>query len=219
MTTRKPVVTHVDLQGTRGSFRMQGNMESFANALRHAMIRDTHLPATTRVVIHKNTSIIPDDYIAHRCGLIPLRGPPEGRMQLVARGPGRVLSSHIRSATHEVAVDDIIIASLGVAGEPEMDLIVESDFAHAHARHCAAVAPRFTLRTRGFDLPECFCETSAFGARCKDCGLHKRPDSLHDAPVDVLFQFETTGARTARELLADALSALKKNNQLIHSNC
>ena len=97
-------VSEIDLEGTHGSFRLQGAqaMESFANALRHSMIRDTYLPATTRVVVHKNTSILPDDYIAHRCGLIPLRGPSEGRMRLKARGPGRVLSRHIESETHEV---------------------------------------------------------------------------------------------------------------------
>ena len=40
--------------------------------------------------------------------------------------------------------------------------------------------------------------------------------SLRDAPVDVLFQFETTGALSAKELLSDALSALKKTVEVIH---
>ena len=195
--------------GNSGAVRLHGCSEPLANALRHAMMRDVECPAVVTVRVIKNTSIFPDDFIAHRCGQIPLRGPPSGTLRLRATGPGRALSSSIESATHDVADGEIIVASLGPSAELDLEMRVESATGATHARHCAAVAPRFTWRTRGVDYPECFCEGAAHGCKCEECGLRKRPDALRDAPRDILFQFETTGARSAEELFSDSIASLR----------
>lgn len=54
------------------SFTMEGVEMSYANSLRRAMQADVETVAIDQVFFRQNTSALPDEFIAHRLGLIPL---------------------------------------------------------------------------------------------------------------------------------------------------
>lgn len=55
-------------------FDMIGVTPALANAFRRIMISEVPSMAIEKVHIYNNTSIIQDEILAHRLGLIPLRG-------------------------------------------------------------------------------------------------------------------------------------------------
>lgn len=58
-------------------FDLIGVNPAFANALRRIMLSDVPSMAIEKVHIYNNTSIIQDEVLAHRLGLIPLKADPE----------------------------------------------------------------------------------------------------------------------------------------------
>jgi DNA-directed RNA polymerase subunit D len=54
-------------------FLLQGTNHAFANALRRAMIAEVPAMAIEDVIVIENTSVLYDEVIAHRLGLIPLK--------------------------------------------------------------------------------------------------------------------------------------------------
>ncbi|XP_075060597.1 DNA-directed RNA polymerases I and III subunit RPAC1 [Mixophyes fleayi] len=57
-------------------FDMIGIDASFANAFRRILLAEVPTMATEKVFVYKNTSIIQDEILAHRLGLIPIRADP-----------------------------------------------------------------------------------------------------------------------------------------------
>lgn len=57
-------------------FDMKGVDAPIANALRRILISEVPTMAIETVYIANNTSIIPDEVIAHRLGLIPIKADP-----------------------------------------------------------------------------------------------------------------------------------------------
>ncbi|KAI9732444.1 MAG: DNA-directed RNA polymerases I and III subunit RPAC1 [Cirrosporium novae-zelandiae] len=60
------------------SFSLIGIDAAIANAFRRILIAEVPTLAIEHVYIHNNTSIIQDEVLAHRLGLIPLKGSPVG---------------------------------------------------------------------------------------------------------------------------------------------
>ena len=59
-------------------FDLIGVDTSFANALRRIMIAEVPTMAIEEVYVHFNTSVIPDELLAHRIGLVPIKAEPTG---------------------------------------------------------------------------------------------------------------------------------------------
>jgi len=55
-------------------FDMTGTSPAIANAFRRLMISEVPAMAIEKVYVYNNTTIIQDEILAHRLGLIPLRG-------------------------------------------------------------------------------------------------------------------------------------------------
>ncbi|MDI9644488.1 MAG: DNA-directed RNA polymerase subunit D [Candidatus Verstraetearchaeota archaeon] len=67
----------VEVLGTTGSqFRLiaKGVDQSFINAIRRTIMADVLVPAIDRVFVAENSGCLYDEVLAHRMGLIPLRG-------------------------------------------------------------------------------------------------------------------------------------------------
>ncbi|MCJ1354678.1 MAG: DNA-directed RNA polymerases I and III subunit RPAC1 [Icmadophila ericetorum] len=60
------------------SFSLIGIDASIANAFRRILIAEIPTIAIENVFVHNNTSIIQDEVLAHRLGLVPLTGNPDG---------------------------------------------------------------------------------------------------------------------------------------------
>ena len=63
-------------QGNELEFDMIGVSPAFANAFRRLMISEMPIMAVEKAHIYNNTSIIQDEVLAHRLGLIPLPADP-----------------------------------------------------------------------------------------------------------------------------------------------
>jgi len=70
-------VTLSSKKGNTILFVMQGTTPAFANALRRIMISEVPTIAIDRVDFHANDSVLFDEMIAHRLGLIPLSFTPD----------------------------------------------------------------------------------------------------------------------------------------------
>lgn len=98
------------------SFLLKNSNATFANSLRRAMISEVPVLAIEDVELRKNSSVLYDEVIAHRLGLLPIKTDlksyvlprdcsckGEGcarcrlKMTLKARGPGLVYASDIKS--------------------------------------------------------------------------------------------------------------------------
>lgn len=67
-----------DMSDDQVVFEISGVDAPIVNALRRILIADIPTMAIDTVYIHQNTSVIPDEILAHRIGLIPLKVDPSG---------------------------------------------------------------------------------------------------------------------------------------------
>jgi hypothetical protein len=206
---------------------VHGCDEAFANMLRRALT-DVPVPATTRVTVRRNTSAFPNEVLAHRIGMLPLKSlfAAHRHATLKEKGPKVVRGSDVRAEDVEVASPEALVVCLAEGEELDMDLHVELGTGKDHARHSASVAARCVRRHEGMQrarkgggeggeeeerrevplherLPvECFCPSTGWGTRrCKECAGEKRREEERNAPVVFVMELETTGALLPLELL------------------
>ena len=105
-----------DKKNAKVSFLLKGVMPSFANSLRRSIIAEVPTMAIEDVEFRKNSSVLYDEIVAHRLGLLPLKTDLETydmpdkcgcskagcakcqvKMTLKAKGPCMVLASEIES--------------------------------------------------------------------------------------------------------------------------
>ena len=65
-------ITITDLQEQKVEFILENCEISLANSLRRILLAEIETIAIQNVKVYDNTSSLPDEYIAHRTGLIPL---------------------------------------------------------------------------------------------------------------------------------------------------
>ena len=187
------------------TFTLVDGTDAMANAIRRTLLMDVPVLATDTVRILTNSSSFPDEYIAHRIGLVPLSGALESSVLcLDVTGPGQVLAGDLTSPDRAVQVvaADTLLVELLEDQKLHLEAHVVVGTGKRHARWCAAVAPAYRLQTRGVDFCECFCEDTPWGApRCAECAGRKRTlDQKHD-PLVFVIELETTGALPPLEIL------------------
>ena len=206
--------------------------EAKVNALRRTLLSDLPSIAADSVRVFANTSCFPDEYVAHRIGLMPLRGAlREATLRVECTGPCRVLGRDLSSPDGSVVVmaPDSLVVELQEGERFVADVHVAVGTGAAHSRWCSAVAVRYSQRSKGFSPPggaeeggvagECFCDDVAFGERCPHCGARKRELRLRDAPLLFELEFETTGALTLAEMLVGAFDSVMRDLRTVRASC
>jgi len=119
---------------------------SFSSAVRRIMISEVPTYAVENVYIYENTSSMYDEVLAHRLGLIPIKGKPVSNDEvitftLVKEGPCTVYSSDLKSEVGEVAFENIPIVKLseGQKVELECEALVGIGKIHAKWQPCNVV--------------------------------------------------------------------------------
>ncbi len=84
------------------TFNINGINTQLANALRRTMISGVPVLAIEKLKIYENTSVIEDEVLAHRMGLIPLitdpATPEQVTLSLEVTGPGTVYTKDLKPA-------------------------------------------------------------------------------------------------------------------------
>jgi len=97
-------------------FTLKGPI-SFSNAIRRIMISEVPTYAIENVYVYENTSAMYDELLAHRLGLIPIKGKPVMSdevitFSLIKEGPCTVYSRDLEAENGEVAFDNVPIVKL-----------------------------------------------------------------------------------------------------------
>jgi len=92
--------------GDRIEFNIEGIDSSMANALRRIIISEIPIMAIDEVSFYDNSSVIHDELLAHRLGLVPLKTDPASpetiKLSLDVKGPGAVHAEDLKLAQTKV---------------------------------------------------------------------------------------------------------------------
>jgi len=143
-------VEFVDRGDREARFLVRGITPAFANGIRRAMIADVPTFSVDTVRVIENSSVMFDEQIGHRLGLVPLTTPEPGEFELGeevtlsldVQGPDTAYSGDLVSADDMVQSADenvpIIDLKEGQRLEVEADAVL--DRGKSHAKHQGGVA-------------------------------------------------------------------------------
>jgi DNA-directed RNA polymerase alpha subunit len=90
-----------------------GTNAALANSLRRVMLSQIPTYAIHTITIQENDSILEDEFIAHRLGMVPIIGNCDDDVSLVSVGPKNIYSSDLNfSKGTKVVYGDILILTL-----------------------------------------------------------------------------------------------------------
>ena len=165
--TQEYDVEFVERGDRKARFLVRGVTPAFANGIRRAMVADVPTMAIDTVRFVENSSVMFDEQLALRLGLVPLTTPPEGEfreddvvtLSIDVEGPGTAYSGDLVSSDDLVqpAEENVPIIELkdGQRLEAEADAVMNRGKEHAKHQGGVAVGYRHLQRvTVGDDLPE-----------------------------------------------------------------
>jgi len=229
-------VTFIERDERSARFLVRGVSPAFANGIRRAMIADVPTLSVDTVRVIENSSVMFDEQIALRLGLIPLTTPddyePEETVTLAidVEGPATAYSGDLVSSDGQVqpAEENVPIIDLKEGQRLELEADAELGYGKDHAKHQGGVAVGYRHLQRvivgderdefAADDPEIvrgvieddgeLVETASF-----DNDLSNRyPDrevSVEDVPNAFVFDVETDGSMTVDELVLKAVESLR----------
>ncbi len=136
-------------------FIVKGITHAFASALRRTILSEVPTMAIYEIEVKKNDSVLPDEIIAHRLGLVPLTFDPyfynlpekcsckgkgcarcQVKLLLKKKGPAMVYSGDLKSTAKDVrpVFDKIPIVELFNDEEIELVATAKLGFGKDHAR-------------------------------------------------------------------------------------
>jgi DNA-directed RNA polymerase subunit D len=214
------------------------NLEpAFANGIRRAMVADVPTLSIDEVRVVENSSVMFDEQIAHRLGMVPLTTPPGEfdeddvvTLAIDVEGPDTAYSGDLVSSDGlvEPATDGIPIIELkeGQRLEVEADAVLDTGKSHAKHQGGVAVGYRHLQRVevvgdRGeFEDEEPQVvrgvieeDGELIPAETFDNDLTNRYDGkeieVHDVPNAFVFEVETDGSMSVDELVTEAVGTIR----------
>ena len=220
MTEKANVVlnTYEDASCRSISVRMEKTTDAFTNQLRWAVARDVPTLSLGKMTMLQ-TSPFPDEYIAHRVGLMPFKPKnpraTEGVIHLNSDKAGRVLIKEAHGDFEPLA-PNAIVTNLPSGCFIKLTGHFDVGLGKSHQRYNHVAAARVLRHSRGFptDLDECWCKDTPAGQVCMDCAGTKNENP--NAPVDHILCFETFGHSSPEEVLRQTLIiTIKKLRRII----
>ncbi len=230
-------VEFVEREDREARFLVRGVTPAFANGIRRAMVADVPTMAIDTVRFVENSSVMFDEQLALRLGLVPLTTPPVGEfgeddtvtLSIDVEGPATAYSGDLVSSDDLVRPADenvpIIELKDGQRLEAEADAVIDRGKNHAKHQGGVAVGYRHLQRVEvDGDLPEFEDEepriirgvveddgelvpTSEF-----DHDLSNRYPGkqvrVEDVPNAFVFHVETDGSFTVEELVTRAAETI-----------
>jgi len=229
-------VEFIDRGERKARFLVRNVTPAFANGVRRAMIADVPTLSIDTLRVIENSSVMFDEQIGLRLGLVPLTTPPgefeEGdtvTLSLDVSGPGTAFSGDLISSDEMVqpADDNVPIIDLkeGQRLELEADAILSSGKDHAKHQGGVAVGYRHLQRVEvvgdrdefGEEEPQILRGTieddgELVPTETFDHDLTQRfpgkEVEVHDVPNAFVFDVESDGSFTVEELVTQAVDSL-----------
>jgi len=230
-------VEFVEREDREARFLVRGVTPAFANGIRRAMVADVPTMAIDTVRFVENSSVMFDEQLALRLGLVPLTTPPVGEfteddtvtLSIDVEGPATAYSGDLVSSDELVKPADENIPIIELKDdqrlEAEADAVVDRGKDHAKHQGGVAVGYRHLQRVEvDGDLPEFeeqerriirgvieddgeLVSTSEF-----DHDLSNRYPGkqvrVEDVPNAFVFHVETDGSFTVEELVTRAAETI-----------
>lgn len=141
-------VTFIDRDDRSSRFLVRGITPAFANGIRRAMLADVPTLSIDNVRVIENSSVMFDEQIALRLGLIPLSTPDDYEpgetvtLALDVEGPATAYSSDLVSSDDQVepAEDNVPIIDLKEGQRLEIEADAMLGYGKDHAKHQGGVA-------------------------------------------------------------------------------
>ena len=229
-------VAFIDRSDRKARFLVRGVTPAFANGVRRAIIADVPTVSIDTVRMIENSSVMFDEQIAHRLGLVPLT-TPEGELReeesvtlaLDVTGPETAYSGDIVTSEPTVKPADENIPIIELKEDQRLELEAEAVMGRGrdHAKHQGGVAVgyRHLQRVKGVgDRPgHADDEPNVIRGVIEEDGelvpteefdhdLSKRYPGkevgVHDVPDAFVFHVETDGSMDVEDLVLRAVDTL-----------
>ncbi|MFP9192851.1 DNA-directed RNA polymerase subunit D [Natronosalvus vescus] len=232
-------VEFVEREERSARFLVRGVTPAFANGIRRAMIADVPTLAIDEVRFIENSSVMFDEQIALRLGLVPLTTPPVDEfvdgdavtLSIDVEGPGTAYSGDLVSSDDLVKPADQNVPIIQLKDNQRLEAEADAVFDRGkdHAKHQGGVAVGYRHLQRvdvGEDLPEFedqerqivrgvieddgeLVTTSEF-----DHDLAQRYPGkdvrVEDVPNAFVFHVETDGSFSVEELVTRAVDSIDR---------
>ncbi|MCU4740251.1 DNA-directed RNA polymerase subunit D [Halobacteria archaeon AArc-m2/3/4] len=230
-------VEFVEREDREARFLVRGVTPAFANGIRRAMVADVPTMAVDTVRFIENSSVMFDEQIALRLGLVPLTTPPEGEfveddtvtLSIDVQGPATAYSGDLVSSDDLVQPADENVPIIQLKDDQRLEAEADAIMNHGknHAKHQGGVAVGYRHLQRVEvvgDLDE-FEEQESQIVRgvVEDDGelvptsefdhdlANRYPGKevrLEDVPEAFVFHVETDGSFTVDELVTRAADSI-----------
>jgi DNA-directed RNA polymerase subunit D len=229
-------IEFIDYDDREARFLVRGITPAFANGIRRAMVADVPTLSVDSVRVIENSSVMFDEQIGHRLGMVPLSAPPEEfepgesvTLGLDVSGPDTAYSGDLESmdAMVEPAEANVPIIELKEGQRIEVEAEAVLDTGKSHAKHQGGVAVGYRhLQTveeigdRGEFAEE---EPNILRGVIEDDGklipteefdndlTNRYPGKeldVQDVPNAFVFHVETDGSMSVEELVLAAVDSL-----------
>ena len=230
-------VAFIDRDDRDARFLVRGITPAFANGIRRAMVADVPTLSIDTVRVVENSSVMFDEQIGHRLGMVPLSAPPNEfesgkgvRLALDVSGPGTAYSGDLVSsdAVVEPAEDNVPIIELKEGQRLEVEAETVLDTGKSHAKHQGGVAVGYrhlqTVEVVGDREEFADEEPNILRGVIEEDGelipteefdhdlTNRYPDkevAVEDVPNAFVFHVETDGSLTVEELVTAAVDSLE----------
>ena len=230
-------VAFIDRGDRDARFLVRGITPAFANGIRRAMVADVPTLSIDTVRVVENSSVMFDEQIGHRLGMVPLSAPPNEfesgkgvRLALDVSGPGTAYSGDLVSsdAVVEPAEDNVPIIELKEGQRLEIEAEAVLDTGKSHAKHQGGVAVGYrhlqTVEVVGDREEFADEEPNILRGVIEEDGelipteefdhdlTNRYPDkevAVEDVPNAFVFHVETDGSLTVEELVTAAVDSLE----------
>ncbi|ELZ04427.1 MULTISPECIES: DNA-directed RNA polymerase subunit D [Natrialba] len=231
-------VEFVEREDRDARFLVRGITPAFANGIRRAMLADVPTMAIDTVRFVENSSVMFDEQLALRLGLVPLSTPPEGEfgeddtvtLSIDVEGPATAYSGDLISSDELVQPADENVPIIDLKDdqrlEAEADAVLDRGKDHAKHQGGVAVGYRHLQRVAAVeDLPE-FEDSESRIVRgvIEDDGelvptsefdhdlSNRYPGkdvTVEDVPNAFVFHVETDGSFTVEDLVTRAAETIE----------
>lgn len=234
--TEEYEVTFIDRDDRSAKFLVRGVTPAFANGIRRAMIADVPTLSIDSVRVIENSSVMFDEQLALRLGLVPLTTPDDYRpddtvtLAIDVEGPDTAYSGDLVSSDDKVqpAAENIPIIDLKDGQRLELEADAQLGYGKDHAKHQGGIAVGY----RHLQRVEVVGEKGEFededseiirGVIEEDGELVKTEEFdndlsqrypgkevvIEDVPNAFVFDVETDGSMTIDELTMKAVDSLR----------